>query len=528
MSEAKAPAADAAKQIAAGYETDKPAIDLGRVSVGGAVDNDAVVKVPLAMFNRHGLIAGATGTGKTVTLQMLAENLSANGVPVVVADMKGDLSGLSAPGDPDGPAGGRFKELGVEYAPAASPVEYLSLGGIGAGVPVRTAISDFGPQLLSKILGSNETQEQSLALLFHFADERKLPLVDLADMRAMLMFLDSDEGKADLKGIGGVSSQTIGVLLRQITALGDAGGTEYFGEPQFDVADLMRIAPDGRGVISSIELPAVQDKPALFSTALMGLIAELFETLPEAGDLEKPKLVFFFDESHLLFNDASKAFLESVAQTVRLIRSKGVGIFFVTQNPTDIPGEVLSQLGARVQHALRAFTPDDAKALKQTVSTYPKSDVYDLSEVLTSLGIGEAVVTVLSSKGVPTPVAYTRLLSPRSRMGVADNIQSTTAQSKLWPKYATRVDPESAKELLEARIAASAAAPGVTPAPAPIPEGAPPAAGSTPPPAPKAAKPPKAEKPKESAVTDFLKSSQGKQIQNQLIRGAFGILKSKI
>ena len=523
--------ADAAKQIAAGYETDKPSIDLGRVSVAGVVDNEAVVKIPLAMFNRHGLIAGATGTGKTITLQLLAENLSTAGVPVVVADMKGDLSGLSAPADAAGPAAERFTELGVPFEPAASPVEYLALGGIGAGVPVRATVTDFGPQLLAKILGSNDTQEQSLALLFHYADERKLPLVDLEDLRAMLMFLDSDEGKVDLKGIGGVSSQTVGVLLRQITALGDAGGEEYFGEPQFDVADLMRIAPDGRGVISSIELPAVQDKPALFSTALMGMIAELFEDLPEAGDLDKPKLVFFFDESHLLFNNASKAFLESVAQTVRLIRSKGVGIFFVTQNPTDIPGEVLSQLGARVQHALRAFTPDDAKALKQTVSTYPKSEVYDLAETLTSLGIGEAVVTVLSSKGVPTPVAHTRLLSPRSRMGVADNVKSTTDQSKLFPKYATRVDSESAKELLEARIAASAAAPGATPAPAPIPEGAPPATGTAQAPAPappKAQKAAKAAKPKDSAVTDFLKSSQGKQIQNQLIRGAFGILKSKI
>ncbi len=521
--------ADAAKQIAAGYETDKPAIDLGRVSVGGAVDNEAVVKVPLAMFNRHGLIAGATGTGKTVTLQMLAEYLSTAGVPVVVADMKGDLTGLSAPGASDGPAAERFKELGVPFEPAASPVEYLSLGGIGDGVPVRATVSDFGPQLLAKILGSNETQEQSLALLYHYADERKLPLVDLEDLRAMLMFLDSDEGKADLKGIGGVSSQTIGVLLRQITALGDAGGDEYFGEPQFDVADLMRVAPDGRGVISSIELPAVQDKPALFSTALMGLIAELFETLPEAGDLDKPKLVFFFDEAHLLFDDASKAFLDSVEQTVRLIRSKGVGVFFVTQNPTDIPAGVLGQLGARVQHALRAFTPDDAKALKATVSTYPKSDFYDLSEVLTQLGIGEAVVTVLSLKGIPTPVAYTRLLSPHSCMGVADNVAATTAQSKLTPKYATRVDPQSAKEMLEGKLAENAALPGATPAPAPIPADAPPAAGSAPAPAP-TPKPPKPPKPKKdsNAVTDFLKSSQGKQIQNQIIRGAFGILKKKI
>lgn len=521
----------AAKSIAAGYETDKPAIDLGRVSVDGVVDNEAVVKVPLAMFNRHGLIAGATGTGKTITLQLLAENLSNAGVPVVVADMKGDLTGLSVAADADGPAAGRFAELGVPFEAAASPVEYLSLGGIGPGIPVRATVSDFGPQLLSKILGSNDTQEQSLGLLFHYADERQLPLVDLADLRAMLMFLDSDEGQADLKTIGGVSSQTIGVLLRQVTTLNEAGGEAYFGEPQFDVMDLMRVAPDGRGVISSIELPAVQDKPALFSTALMGLIAELFETLPEAGDLDKPKLVFFFDESHLLFNDASKAFLESVAQTVRLIRSKGVGIFFVTQNPTDIPGEVLGQLGARVQHALRAFTPDDAKALKQTVSTYPKSEHYDLSETLTSLGIGEAVVTVLSSKGVPTPVAHTRLLSPRSRMGVADNVAATTAQSKLLAKYGTRIESESAHELLAARISANITAAGGTPLPTPAPvEGqATPAPAPAPTPAPaKPAKAPKAKAKDGNAVTDFMKSSQGKQLQNQIIRGAFGILKKKI
>jgi DNA helicase HerA-like ATPase len=516
----------AAKQIAAGYETDKPAIDLGRVSVGGVADADAVVKVPLAMFNRHGLIAGATGTGKTVTLQLLAEHLSANGVPVVVADMKGDLSGLTVPAPTDGPAAERFKEFNLPFEPTSYPVEYLSLGGIGDGVPVRATVSDFGPELLAKILGSNDTQEQSLALLFHYADERQLPLVDLEDLRAMLLHLDSKEGKEDLKTIGGVSSQTVGVLLRQLTALGAAGGDEYFGEPQFEAADLLRTAPDGRGIISSVELPAVQDKPALFSTALMGLIAELFETLPEAGDLDKPKLVFFFDESHLLFNDASKAFLASVTQTVRLIRSKGVGIFFVTQNPTDIPADVLGQLGARVQHALRAFTPDDAKALKQTVSTYPKSDTYDLAETLTSLGIGEAVVTVLSSKGIPTPVAHTRLLSPRSQIGIVDNVKETTAASPIAAKYAQRVDPQSAKEILEARLAANAAAPGVSPAPAPLPEGAPPAAGKPTTAAPP--KPAKAAKKKGNAVTDFLNSRQGKTIQNEIIRGAFGILKKKL
>ena len=300
------------------------------------------------MMNRHGLVAGATGTGKTRTLQGLAEQLSAAGVSVFVADMKGDLSGLSTPGAADGPAPKRDAELGEQYTPTGFPVEYLALGGIGSGVPVRATVSDFGPQLLAKVLDANETQEQSLGLVFRYADEKQLPLLDLADLRALLTFLASDEGKQELTGIGGVSSQTIGVLLRTLVGLEDGGGTELFGEPRFDVADLLRTAPDGRGIISCLELPGVQDKPKLFSTALMWVLAELFEHLPEVGDLEKPKLVFFFDEAHLLFDGASKAFLESIEQTVRLIRSKGVGVFFVTQTPKDVPGDVLAQLGNRV------------------------------------------------------------------------------------------------------------------------------------------------------------------------------------
>ena len=307
-------------------------------------------------------------------------------MPVFAADVKGDLSGMSVPGEAGKAAEKRQTELGIPFAPKGFPTEYLALGGIGAGVPVRATVSDFGPQLLAKILGANQTQEQSLGLVFHYADEKGLPLVDLADLRALLTFLDSDEGKAELKGIGGLSGATVGVLLRSLVGLEEGGGNEFFGEPQFAIADLLRTAEDGRGVISCLELPGVQDKPKLFSTALMWLLAELFEDLPEAGDLDKPKLVFFFDEAHLLFDDATDAFLDSVAQTVRLIRSKGVGIFFVTQNPQDLPAEVLGQLGSRIQHALRAFTPDDAKALKATVSTYPKSDFYDLGELLTADG----------------------------------------------------------------------------------------------------------------------------------------------
>ena len=335
-------------------------------------------------------------------------------------------------------------------------MEYLSLGGIGAGVPIRATVSDFGPELLAKVLESNETQEQTLSLVFRYADEKGLPLLDLSDLRSLLTFLDSDAGQADLQGIGGVSSQTIGVLLRALAGLEDGGGNEFFGEPQLAIEDLMRTAPDGRGVISCVELPAVQDRPQLFSTALMWLVAELFEQLPEAGDLDKPKLVFFFEEAHLLFADATEAFLESVVRTVRMIRSKGVGVFFVTQTPKDVPGDVLGQLGNRVQHALRAFTPDDAKALKATVGTFPTSDFYDLEETLPQLGIGEAMVTILDEDGVPTPVVRTRLRAPRSRMGPADDVEATAKASPLFAKYGERVDAQSAREMLAERLDAAA------------------------------------------------------------------------
>jgi hypothetical protein len=457
--------------IAAAYAFDEPSLDLGRGVHEGALVPEAVVRLPLRMMNRHGLIAGATGTGKTKTLQLMAEQLSAAGVPVLVADVKGDVSGLAAPGDPDGPAGKRNAELGLPYEPGAFPVEFLALGGIGPGVPVRATVSDFGPQLLGKVLGANETQEQSLALLFRFADDHGLPLVDLTDLRAVLAHLGSDAGKADLEGLGGVSKATVGVLLRSLVALEDGGGTEFFGEPHLAVADLLRTAPDGRGVVSCVELAAVQEHPALWSTALMWLVAELFEELPEVGDLDKPKLVVFLDEAHLLFDDATEAFLDAVARTVRLIRSKGVGVVFVTQNPRDLSAEVLGQLGNRVQHALRAFTPEDAKALKATVSTFPRSDYYDLEELLTQLGIGEAAVTILSEKGVPTPVVHTRLVGPRASMAPIADVAGAAQASPLWAKYATRADPQSAHELLAARLeAAREREPAPAPAPVPSPE----------------------------------------------------------
>src|SRR4051795_12507713 len=486
--------------IAQAYTFEGPALDLGRGIHEAAVVPEAVVRVPLSMVNRHGLIAGATGTGKTKTLQLLTEQLSAAGVPVFAADVKGDVSGLAAAGEPDGPPAKRDAELGIDYKPESYPVEFLSLGGLGSGVPVRATVSDFGPQLLGKVLGANETQEQSLSLVFRFADEKGLPLLDLSDLRALLQYLDSDQGKAELEGLGGVSKQTIGVLLRSLAGLEDGGGNEFFGEPQLDIADLLRVADDGRGIISCLELPAVQDKPALFSTALMWLLAELFEELPEVGDQPKPKLVFFFDEAHLLFDGATDAFLDSVANTVRLIRSKAVGVYFVTQQPKDVPSDVLGQLGNRVQHALRAFTPEDAKALKATVSTFPKSDFYDLEELLPALGIGEAAVTILDDNGVPTPVVHSKLPPPRSRMAPAGDVEAAAKASPLFAKYGERVDRQSAREILASRI--------VEPAP-------PPASKSAPKPAPKAE-----HKQAADATGDlgkFLNSRQGKVLQREVV-----------
>jgi uncharacterized protein len=523
--------------IAAAYATEGAALDLGRGVLDGAVHRDAAVRVPLATLNRHGLIAGATGTGKTKTLQVMTEQLSAAGVPVFIADVKGDVSGLAAAGAAGGPAEKRMADLGLPFAPAAFPVEFLALGGLGPGVPVRSNVSDFGPQLLAKVLGANDTQEASLALVFHYADTKGLPLVDLADLRALLTFLDSNTGKPELEGIGGLSSQTVGVLLRSLVGLETGGGSEFFGEPQLDVADLMRTASDGRGIVSCLGLAAVQDKPVLWSTALMWLVAELFESLPEAGDLPKPKLVFFLDEAHLLFADATKAFRESVARTVRLIRSKGVGVFLVTQQPTDVPDDVLGQLGARIQHALRAFTPNDAKDLRATVSTYPRSEFYDLETLLQSLGTGEAAVTLLSESGVPTPVVHTRMVAPASRMAPADDVDAAAKASPLWPHYGERTDPQSAREILAARLdpAAAKPAPAGAPAPAKPPTPEPPLEHI---PIPESMRGPRRRRPRRrapapadstsDAIGDFLNSRSGQTLQREIVRGVFGLLRKRL
>jgi DNA helicase HerA-like ATPase len=447
------------QQIQAGYAFSGPALDFGAAVVDNTAYPQAQVQIPLGVINRHGLVAGATGTGKTKTLQLMAEQLSAGGVPVFLADIKGDLSGLATPGVSNEKIAKRAAEIGEEWVGTAYPVEFYALGGQGTGIPVRASISAFGPTLLAKVLGLNDTQESSLGLVFHYADQAGLWLDDLKDLRAVVQHLTSDEGKDDLKNLGGLSSATAGVILRELITFADQGADVFFGLPEFDTADLLRTAPDGRGLVSVLELPAVQDRPALFSTFLMWLLADLFHDLPEVGDLDKPKLVFFFDEAHLLFDGASKDFQQAIEQTVRLIRSKGVGIFFVTQSPKDVPADVLAQLSNRVQHALRAFTPDDAKALKAAVSTYPKSG-YDLASLLTSLGIGEAVVTVLSERGAPTPVAWTRMRAPQSLMAPSDPalVSQTVAASSLQAKYGTALDRESAFEKLTAAQQATAAA----------------------------------------------------------------------
>ncbi len=443
--------------IRSGYAFDGATLTLGAAVVDGQVHADAPVRLPLGMMNRHGLIAGATGTGKTKTLQMLAEQLSAAGVPVFLADVKGDLSGLATPGTLSDKLTERAAATGMPWQAAAYPVEFLALGGDGVGVPVRATVDSFGPVLLSRVIELNETQESCLQLMFHWADQRDLPLDDLADLRAVVTHLTSDEGKADLKGLGGVAKATANVILREVTALEAGGMGPFFGVPEFETAELLRVAPDGRGVISCLELPTLQSKPQLFSTFMVWLLADLFAELPEAGDLDKPKLVFFLDEAHLLFDGASDAFLDAITTTVRLIRSKGVGLFFITQTPKDVPADVLGQLANRVQHALRAFTPDDAKALKATVRTFPTSG-YDLEEVLTSAKVGEAVVTVMDPDGAPTPVALTRMWSPQSAMEptAPKAMQAAVAASPLMAQYGTAQERDSAAERLAAQAAAAA------------------------------------------------------------------------
>lgn len=440
-------------KIKASYKPTGSSIYLGAGILDGQVLAEAEVNLPLRMMNRHGLVAGATGTGKTRTLQLLAEQLSDAGVPVFMLDVKGDLSGLNQAGSSNPKIEERAGQLNKPFNPAGFPLEVYSLSG-KLGAQMRATVLEFGPTLLAKILDLNDTQAGVLAVIFKYADDNKLPVIDLQDLKKLVSYLAEGPGAEEIKNsYGKISTSTSGTILRKIVTIEQQGLSAMFGEPSFDIEDLFS-KTDGKGVISLLNISDVQNQPVLYSTYLLSLLAEIFYSLPEAGDLDKPKLVFFFDEAHLLFKDSSKAFLEQIETIIRLIRSKGIGVFFCTQAPSDVPESVLSQLGNRVQHALRAFTPNDVDALRKTVNTYPRSEFYKIDQVLTSLGTGQALITVLNEKGIPTEVAATMLTPPRAVMGplsVAD-YNALIQSSALTSKYQQSVDPESAYEILTKRV----------------------------------------------------------------------------
>lgn len=436
----------------AGYTFQGNNIVLGAPLLGGECAPGTHVKVPLRTMNRHGLICGATGTGKTKTLQVLAEQLSLNGVPSLLMDIKGDLSGLAAAGTANDKITARHQKMGVPYEPSAAPVELLSLSK-EPGARLRATISEFGPVLLSRILELNETQSSVLSLVFKYCDDKGLALLDTKDLRRVLQFT-IDEGKGEIsKAYGNVSPATVNTILRKLIEVEQQGADTFFGERSFDVQDLLQLR-DGRGVVHIVRLTDIQDKPRLFSTFMLCLLAEIYSTFPEQGDADKPKLVLFIDEAHLIFNTATKPLLEQIETIIKLIRSKGVGVFFCTQDPSDVPESVLGQLGLKVQHALRAFTAKDRTTIKRTAENYPLTEFYDTEALITSLGIGEALVTALSEKGTPTPLAHTLLRAPITRMDVLSplEIQGLVSQSQLAAKYNEAIDRESAFELLEKRL----------------------------------------------------------------------------
>ncbi|WP_207492179.1 helicase HerA-like domain-containing protein [Aridibaculum aurantiacum] len=439
--------------IKAGYTFKGESVKIGAGMVNGEVVDGADINLPLRSMNRHGLIAGATGTGKTKTLQMISEALSNASVPVLLMDIKGDLSGIAMPGTLNDKIKERTQLIGIDYQPTQFPVELLTLSK-QKGVRLRATVSEFGPVLLSKILGLNDTQGGLVAMIFKYCDDQKLPLLDLKDFIKVLQYLSS-EGKAEMeKDYGKISTTSAGTILRKVIELQQQGADVFFGEPSFEVEDLMRISDDGRGMINVLRVTDLQDKPKLFSSFMLQLLAELYAVSPEEGDLEKPKLVLFIDEAHLIFQEASQALLQQIETVIKLIRSKGIGIFFVTQNPMDVPASVLGQLGMKVQHALRAFTAVDRKVIKQTAENYPITQFYKTDELITQMGIGEALVTMLNEKGVPTPLAHVMLAPPTSRMDVLTDVEidSIVGKSKLAAKYNKEINSESAHEILTAKL----------------------------------------------------------------------------
>lgn len=442
-------------QIQAGYATKGDSIILGGAILDGEALPNAQVKVPLKTLNRHGLIAGATGTGKTKTIQVLSEQLSSHGIPVLMMDIKGDFSGIAKPGTELPFITERHAKINIPYETTGFPVELMSLSEQN-GVRLRATVSEFGPVLFSRILGLNDVQAGVVSVIFKYCDDHKMPLLDLKDIKKVINYI-TEEGKDEIEeNYGKISTSTTGTILRKIIELEQQGGDLFFGEMSFDINDLMRIDENGKGYINIIRLTDIQDKPKLFSTFMLSLLAEIYQQMPEQGDSGQPELVIFIDEAHLIFNEASKALLAQIESIVKLIRSKGIGIFFVTQNPMDVPSAVLAQLGLKVQHALRAFTANDRKAIKMTAENYPISEYYKTDETLTNLGIGEALVTALSEKGVPTPLAATMMRAPMSRMDVltTGEIDEINAKSKLAKKYSEVIDRESAYEMLNKKIEA--------------------------------------------------------------------------
>ena len=444
---------DFTKHISEGYFFKGQSIILGGAVLDGEAIPDAHVKIPLKTFNRHGLIAGATGTGKTKTIQVLSEQLSTFGIPVLMMDIKGDFSGIAKEGEEKPFITERHTKINIPYSTARFPVELMTLSEQN-GVRLRATISEFGPVLFSRILNLNNTQAGVVSVIFKYCDDNKMPLLDLKDIKKVINYI-TEEGKDEIEEhYGKISTSTTGTILRKIIELEQQDADLFFGEMSFDVEDLMRIDENGKGYINILRLTDIQDKPKLFSTFMLSLLAEIYQQMPEKGDSDQPELVIFIDEAHLIFNEASKTLLEQIETIVKLIRSKGIGIYFITQNPMDIPNGVLAQLGLKIQHALRAFTANDRKAIKQTADNYPTSDYYKTDEILTSLGIGEALITALNEKGIPTPLAATMMRAPMSRMDVLteSEIQEINNKSKLVKKYSELIDRESAYEMLNKKI----------------------------------------------------------------------------
>lgn len=486
--------------ISQSYSFKNPSIYLGAGVYEGEILSEAKVNLSLRMMTRHGLVTGATGSGKTRTLQLIAEQLSAAGVPVFIPDMKGDLSGIAIPGPVNGRIEERAEALKMNYTPAGFPVELYSLSG-KSGAQMRATVTEFGPVLLSRILELNDVQTGVLNVVFKYADDKNLPIVDFKDLKKVLHYLTEGEGAEEIRhDYGKISTSTSGTILRKIVSLEQQGIDHIFGEPSFDIDDLFQKV-DGQGVISLLNVSDVQQQPSIFSTFMLALLAEIYQALPEAGDLDKPKLVFFLDEAHLLFNNASNAFLDQIDQIIRLIRSKGVGIFFCTQLTSDVPASVLSQLGNRVHHVIRAFTPNDVKSLKATIKTFPHSAFYNMEQQFTQLGTGQAFITVLNEKGIPTETVVTHLIPPASLMGPLppEDYQDMLRQSDIYRKYSQPVDPQSAYEILGQRMRHPA------------------------PPEKQARKPGRPRKEK-SALEEVMGSSVARQVGRELVRGVFGML----